>query len=269
MATSPPSTAPEPPKSPPSLRELLEHKYSLPHFILLWELRDATGFDSSGAADAVAVSLYATRGRAIHGIEIKASRSDWLAEVKRPDKAERIGRFCDYFFLAADNDSVAKLEEIPPEWGFIVRRGAKLKIVRAAQKLQARPLDREIFTSFLYATMKRFSGELQESIKSQIEEGVKQECGRLRDERDRFEKQMIQLRDLINKFEHTSGVSIRYLYSHPLEDIGAAVRRVLDGDTRLDDYRRNLESLAAQAERFSRTIHAELEAVKKAAPVKT
>src|SRR3546814_12197781 len=39
-------------------------------------------------ADAIAIDCWTSKGQEIHGHEVKVSRSDWLAELRDPDKAE-------------------------------------------------------------------------------------------------------------------------------------------------------------------------------------
>ena len=50
---------------------------------LCFEVGDATGGGHTRWADAVAMSLWPSRGLHLHGFEIKASRSDWVKELKR------------------------------------------------------------------------------------------------------------------------------------------------------------------------------------------
>ncbi len=47
------------------------------------------------AADAVAMDLWPSKGLEIHGHEVKVSRSDWLSELKQPEKCEPVKRYCD------------------------------------------------------------------------------------------------------------------------------------------------------------------------------
>lgn len=68
--------------------------------------------------DFLAVATWQSLGFAVHGHEIKASRSDWLRELKKPYKARFSMARCDYWWLAAPR-GVAKPEEIPMGWGFM------------------------------------------------------------------------------------------------------------------------------------------------------
>src|SRR5208282_6858544 len=86
----------------------LQGTFSPPAYITLEEVRDATGFDGHRTADAIAVSLYRSRGKAIWGFEMKVSRSDWLHELKQPEKSESIMRYCNYWALVVPNKDIVK-----------------------------------------------------------------------------------------------------------------------------------------------------------------
>lgn len=81
--------APEPQLS---LIEMLRRKYPSPEWAFMQEV--APRPIGGRYADVVAVNLWSSRGYAIHGFELKVSRSDWLRELKQPEKAEPIFRYC-------------------------------------------------------------------------------------------------------------------------------------------------------------------------------
>jgi hypothetical protein len=82
-------------------------------------VRNSTGYGDR-TCDAIAMSLWPSRGLELHGIEIKCSRGDWLHELKRPDKADKMFKYFDRWWLAVSDESVAHDYEIPPTWGLIV-----------------------------------------------------------------------------------------------------------------------------------------------------
>ncbi len=55
----------------------------------------------------------------MEGIEIKTDRRDWQKELKAPEKADVIFRYMDKWWLCAP-EGVAKLDEIPSTWGWLV-----------------------------------------------------------------------------------------------------------------------------------------------------
>lgn len=71
---------------------ILSEKYAEPEYIVLTHVRSATGFQDlqPRTADAMICSCWPSRGHEIWGVEVKVSRSDFLAEIKNPEKAEKI-----------------------------------------------------------------------------------------------------------------------------------------------------------------------------------
>jgi hypothetical protein len=53
------------------------------------------------------------------GFEIKVNRSDWLNELKQPEKAETMKQYCNQWVLVAPED-VVKPFEIPKGWGWMI-----------------------------------------------------------------------------------------------------------------------------------------------------
>lgn len=84
------------------------------------EVRSMTGFAgvnvSERYADAMALGLWPSSGLPLIGFEVKASRGDWLRELKQPEKAKAIQRYCDHWFIVAP-EGVVKLDELLPHWG--------------------------------------------------------------------------------------------------------------------------------------------------------
>jgi len=96
------------------LEEKLSYKFSTPAWAFLPQVRNGTGYlrNTTRTADAIAMSLYPSRGLDLHGFEIKVSRTDWLGELKNPEKAEAIAQFCDYWWIVAPKE-IINLDEVP------------------------------------------------------------------------------------------------------------------------------------------------------------
>lgn len=115
------------------VEQLLAKRYCSPAFAFLPQCRNGTGYTKvTRTADAIAMSLYPSRGLDLIGFEFKARRGDWLNELRNPAKAESISQHCHYWYLAVENDTVAKVDEVPSRWGFIVVRKGRLVTVRVA-----------------------------------------------------------------------------------------------------------------------------------------
>src|SRR6266849_640871 len=102
------------------IQAALRDRYPIRAWALFFEVADGTGAYQRGYADALAMSLYPSRGLDLHGFEVKTARQDWLNELKNPDKAERFAKFCDYFWLVTGSEEVAKKDEVPANWGLLV-----------------------------------------------------------------------------------------------------------------------------------------------------
>lgn len=126
---------------------MLEKRCPPPEWALMQEVAPATG-GGTRYADAIAVNLWRSRGHAIHGFEVKVSRSDWQRELKDPAKAEPLYRYCDHWWIVAPA-GVVKPGELPPTWGLLRLTASGLIQEVAAPLLQAQPIDRTFFASLM------------------------------------------------------------------------------------------------------------------------
>jgi len=132
------------------VRDRLAEKYSGWQWVFLNELRSSNGFAFSvRSADAIAINLYPSHGCEMHGFEIKVSRSDFLKELKDPDKSDIFKQYCDRWFLVVGDSSIVKPGELPAGWGLIVPRGDSLMIKIGANKLEPEPMGRLFYTAIM------------------------------------------------------------------------------------------------------------------------
>lgn len=208
----------------------LEIKFGPPEYAFFSEVRRTTGFGYSRTADAIAMNLWPSRGLDLHGFEVKASRGDWLNEMKNPAKAEQIAAFCDRWWLVVGDKNIVKEGELPAKWGLIVPRGRGLSIIKKALELKPKPIDR----NFLASLLKRLSqdtvsvGSIQKRLHEQYEKG--REANKYSSERIR--EKLADLQKDIATFEKISGVKITSHYGgglhYGIENIGAAVKLVTE-----------------------------------------
>lgn len=125
------------------IRHMLRKKYAGDAYAVLEEVRSETGFSRRATryADALVVGLWPSRGLHIEGMEIKVSRSDWLHELKKPEKAETIFQYCDFWWLVVADQAIVQ-DDLPRNWGLMAPVGGKLKVIVGATKLEPKPLDR-------------------------------------------------------------------------------------------------------------------------------
>jgi len=229
----------------------LQSSFSPPNYITLREVRDATGFDGVRSADAMAISLYRSRGRALWGFEFKVSRSDWLHELKQPEKSESILRFCDYWALVVPSKDLVKTGELPPTWGMYVAQKNRLKCVVPCPKLEPLPMDRVMLAALAYAIDKRKTKADEAALSEARNEGYKQGVARTNSEY--YEKEYKSLEEKVSEFETASGLSIRYGWKSP-EKIGNIVRQILSGDQNLKSIARDIEFSLRNTEELKSTL---------------
>jgi len=128
-----------------------------PRYVCAEHVRAAAGFDMR-TLDFVAVDTWRSGRLAISGVEIKVSRSDWLRELKDPDKSAPFLAWATYFWLAVPGNGIARPEELPPGWGLLVARktkyGPELRAAVTAPRRPVLPPPPESIASLLYAAAK-------------------------------------------------------------------------------------------------------------------
>lgn len=235
-----------------TVRDLLRKRYAAPEWAFMEEVAPQTG-GGTRYADGVAVNLWSSRGHAVHGFEVKVTRSDWLRELKDPSKAEPVFRYCDHWFIVAPK-GVVHDHELPPTWGLLEVRAAGLVAVKPAPKLEPQPLSRAFFASL----MRRGFELLDAHAERKVTEVRAQSRQELRDEVERRVKdstrELAELKRRLAEFEAASGVVIDRYSGPPVALVALAKRlQVLQG------YRDGgglgaLQSLAQQLQRSSETL---------------
>lgn len=124
------------------LLEKLAKKYPKPGWVFIPNVRNSTGFPGTlRTADAIAMGLWPSRGLHLHGFELKISRSDWMRELKDPEKAEEISQYCDFWWLVLSEEKLIEPGEVPATWGIMIAngRGGAVKVIREATQ-RANPI---------------------------------------------------------------------------------------------------------------------------------
>lgn len=207
------------------VRAALRTRYAAPAFALFEEVRNGTGGYGTRSADAIAMGLWPSRGIEIHGIEIKVRRSDWLAELKNPQKADEIAKFCDHWWIAAGDESVVKSGELPSTWGLLVLRGGVL-----VQKIQGTPAVPEpVDRMFVAALLRRAAHGMEKLQADARHEGSRQAKEHIPNIHKRdlelLQQELERAKKCIADFEHASGVSLSRWNG---EELGTQFKRFLD-----------------------------------------
>jgi hypothetical protein len=207
----------------------LQNTFSEPAYITLEEVRDATGFDGVRTADAMAISLYRSRGKAIWGFEMKVSRADWLKELKQPEKSESILRFCNYWALVVSDKNIVKEGELPPTWGLYVAQKNRLKCLVPCPKLEPIPMNITMLTALLYNVENKHRKLDEKRLREEYDKGY--QLGQKRTYDSSWEKNFKTLEEKVKHFEEASGLQIQYGWNNA--QLGEAVKALLGSKSEL------------------------------------
>lgn len=90
---------------------------------------------------------------AVHGFEVKVTRSDWLRELADPTKADEWARYCHHWWLVAPRE-VVKPGELPGGWGHLAPAGQRLRMVTEAPLRQPLPMPAPVVVAINWAVLK-------------------------------------------------------------------------------------------------------------------
>lgn len=201
--------------SEPGLTTLLRQRFAAPEFAFLPQVRNQTGFSRRvvRTADALAMSLYPSRGLHLYGFEIKCSRSDWSRDRDNPDKADEIAKHCHFWFIVAPDDKVVPIAELPATWGLILatKDSTSVKTVKAGQLMKPEPLTHH----FLAAVLRKASGtgmiprsDIAKEIEVAVAKARASEIEHARQMQERTETKLRDLQSSVNAFSQRSGIRV-------------------------------------------------------------
>lgn len=245
------------PLSEPDLLHALGQRFCSPSYSFIPGVRNTTGYARTvRTADAIAMSLWPSRGLDLHGFELKSSRSDWKRELDNPEKAEEICAYCDRWWVVVGDESIIQPGELPGTWGLLAPRGQTLIVKVEAPQLTPKPLDRK----FLAAIMRRLhelrpdAAITNKAVTAALEAQAKRHLEAQDISLEREKKRYETLEGRIQRFEEVSCVKIdRYPYGD-VDKIGAAVRFVVEGgiegaERKLHWLKKSAEDLLAEVTR--------------------
>lgn len=149
------------------VKNILRKKYQMPEYEIFFEVSSSTGNgNSTRYADAVAFNTFSSRGYKITGFEIKVNRSDLLKELKSPEKAEEIFKYCDEWYLVVANGILKENDEVPDNWGILeINEKSKIKVLKKSKKNPNVILDRKFVASLLREKNRPLKNEIVEKEK--------------------------------------------------------------------------------------------------------
>lgn len=207
------------------LYRALELRFAAPAYALLTNVSNGTGGNITGWADAIAMSLWPSRGISLWGFELKSDRADWLRELKKPAKAEAFVKYCDHWCVVATRDVVRK-DELPPTWGLLVLRGKKLFTEVEQPVLEPQPLQRAQLAAILRRVSEGQAAACERARQEGLERGRTMGPEEFAQERGILNNRINNLTHTIETFEKASGVEIKNTWR--LGDIGKVVHDLLE-----------------------------------------
>lgn len=199
---------------------------------LLYEMSPA-GY-AKRRVDAMAFCIWPSRGLEVHGVEIKASRSDWLVELKKPEKAEQSAYcYCDKWWIAVTDAEIVKEGELPSTWGLLVPRGRTLIAKVKAPQLTPKPVDRLLLARVLHRLGKEnplTSDRLRIEYQRGLEAGESLARGNIQiAERDKrmAEERLAKVRSDFVAFEKAAGLQLGGWNLERITKLGESAARLL------------------------------------------
>lgn len=258
----------------------LAARYPKPAWAFLPQVRNGTGWTRNERyADALAFSLWPSRGLELHGFEIKVSRSDWQRELADPAKADTFSRHADRWWVVAP-EGVVLPGELPATWGYVVAtlRGDKVVLATRTNAPITPDVDRlpkSFVASVLRAAQRddpaeaEIAARVYRAVAEQREANEKTFAARVEGMKQSHAAEVSQLRSTIQRFENAAGVRLSdYPWNGTsAESIGALVKALVQG--RLEEKRRELENLYLTTQHLAETTRKAMEAFHAAETART
>lgn len=207
------------------LEKLIAMKFSGDAWAFLPQVSNGTAGFKDRTADALVMGLWPSRGLHLYGFEIKVNRGDWLNELKNPQKAEEIAKYCDFWYIVAP-EGIVKTEELPQGWGLMTSKDSgALKIIKPAPKLESVPVSKPFLAAILRKAEKVITpyAEIQAAEAKGYQQGLAAKSSSAEWEARKHET----LKRCVKEFEDASGITLNTWRGN--KETGEAVRFVLDG----------------------------------------
>ncbi|MGV8847607.1 MAG: hypothetical protein ACOH1Y_09855 [Propionicimonas sp.] len=191
------------------------------------------GFNGGGTrrCDAIFVGFTGASGRQMIGHEVKASRSDWLAELAKPGKADAWADQCHQWWVVAA-PGVVKVEELPSDWGLLepTATARTRMVVRSPAKVHADRVPSWLATRSVMSRFDTLRAEAIRDAKAQAYNDVQaerdQDVERLVANRMRGQGDAVKLQTKLDLIEKALGAKVHT--GHDQSWTGAAILSLAD-----------------------------------------
>lgn len=169
---------------------------------------------SASRCDALHVGFTSASGRVLTGHEVKVTRSDWLAELRKVGKADTWADQCHRWFLVVPTADIVQPGELPHGWGLMVPGS------RTRMKILVEPVTREVTPSWdavrsIMARLDTLQREKLAEVNRQINSKVAALVGP-RVEQEMARQQMMKItpelreaREVVARFAEATGVELK------------------------------------------------------------
>lgn len=230
--------------APPSPNEqdvlaALAIRYPAPQFAFLEQVSTGTGWAANRRLDAIAMSLWPSRGLGLLGFEVKCYRGDWIRELREPAKAEEIFGYLDGFAIVTSSRDLVKPGELPPTWGLMCLNGkAGIRtIVPPPELTETKPVSKMLLAAILRRVTEQYVPK--KSVDMQRIGVAERALEKAKNENGEYVYRLETLERTVAEFEKASGVEIKNAWM--VGEIGAAVKAL-----RNTAFRENLNDAAVR-----------------------
>lgn len=185
-------------------KEVIDHlkvRFAPPAYCFLEQVADGTGARQHRWADAIAMSVWPSRGYDIHGIEVKVSKYDWKCELANPAKSAPVQQFCNRWWIATPDDTIIAPGELPPTWGWMVVKSNTMRVVKEAPILTPKPLTVEFVASVLRNVAKAEDNAIEKVRYDAYQKG-REEGG------EYYQREYRSIKKACEEFEAASGLCV-------------------------------------------------------------
>jgi hypothetical protein len=194
--------------------QALKTRFAPPEYAFLEQVANGTGARQYRWADAMAMSVWPSRGFDIHGIEVKVSRYDWKKELSQPEKSAPVQQYCNRWWIVTPDEPLIGKGELPSTWGWMKVSGKGVRVVIDAPRLEPKAPTVEFLASILRNASKSDDNALEAARYKGYREAQEQAKTSRQDE-------YLSLKEEVIAFQKASGIELdRYADG---EGLGQAV----------------------------------------------
>lgn len=221
--------------------------------VLLEEVGDGAGLGNRGWSDAIAMSVWPSKGLVVTGFEVKASRPDWLKELDSPEKNRTWQESCHEWYVVAPKEIVDP-SELETGWGLMCpvgEDGLRIKS-RATRREHPKQVTYDLLAAVFRSAAndrKKYKRHVGDELREEAYEEVRDDTKRLLADRDNYERKYRELKALLgNEWASHEEISKRAQAARSLKDndilkeLGSQERAVEAALSRLRKVRESYEA---------------------------